>query len=136
MILMQFCIDVKTPTVGSFFQGGIVLSYNDTTKKGLIISSKDLDSNLTWIEGKTVCDTSTLMGYDNWRMPTTEEMLLCYKVLHLNRKGNFNIITPYWGSREGKLGYFAWFVDFSNANAYPSTENNVAQIRAIRDFRL
>ena len=133
---LQYCIENKPPKIGSFYQGGIVLSYDDSAHCGLIISASDLNSNLTWLEGKILCDTTTLSGFDDWRMPTTEELLLCYKVLHLNKKTQFQLKTPYWASHEGKLGYFAWYVDFSNGNAYESNENNVAQIRAIREFRL
>lgn len=132
---LQFCAENKPPSVGSFYQGGIVLSYNDSTHSGLVISASDLNSNLTWLEGKMVCDTIKILGFDDWRMPSKEELLLCYKVLKMNKNTEF-LKTPYWASQEGKPGYFAWFVDFSNGSAYESNENNVAQIRAIRNFRL
>jgi hypothetical protein len=133
---LNFCVGKKSPSVGSDFQGGIVLTFNDTLNQGVIVTKVDLMSNLTWLEGKNLCDTSTYLGYDDWRMPTTKELLLCYQILHIKKIGNFNVKTPYWGSSEGELGYFAWFVDFSDGQAYESNENNIARIRAVRDFRL
>ncbi len=136
LFTLNFCIGKKLPMVGSDFQGGVVLTFNDTLNQGLIVSKVDLMSNLTWLGSKNLCDTSTYMGYNDWRMPTAKELLLCYQLLHFKKIGNFNVKTPYWGNNEGKMGYFAWFVDFSNGKAYESNENNVALTRAVRDFKL
>jgi len=133
---LNFCVEKKLPTVGSDFQGGVVLKFDSKLNKGVIVSKIDLMSNLTWQESKNVCDTSTYLGYDDWRMPTKSELLQCYQILHLKKIGNFNVQTPYWGCGDEDLGYFAWFVDFSNGKSYESNENNVALIRAVRDFKL
>lgn len=136
LITLNFCVGKKSPTIGSDFEGGVILTFDNTINQGLIVSKVDLMFNLTWLESKTYCDTSTHMGYDDWRMPTTKELLQCYQILHKKKIGNFNDKTPYWGSGDKKLGYFAWFVDFSDGNSYESNENNVAQIRAVRNFKL
>ena len=88
------------------------------------------------------CDALIYNGYDDWFLPSKDELLLMYTNLHLNGVGNFDITTfttsKYWSSSDGETdGNAAWYVDFRNGSSYTydwGYKINELSIRPVRAF--
>ncbi|MCP4090202.1 MAG: DUF1566 domain-containing protein, partial [Gammaproteobacteria bacterium] len=82
-----------------------------------------------------ICDELVLAGYDDWFLPSKDELNLMYTNLHLNAVGGFsnNFNNFYWSSTEYDDGD-AWDQNFVNANQYDSDKNDHDGVRAVRAF--
>jgi hypothetical protein len=79
-----------------------------------------------------ICDSIVLNGYDDWFLPSKEELKSLYNNLKLNGIGNFSN-AAYWSSTEMNAN-FAWQVIFTNGVTQGSNKNNQAAVRAVRVF--
>lgn len=61
------------------------------------------------------CMDLELGGYDNWHLPSEEEVFMMYQNLHLNGIGNFDTAYLYWTSSEHDDNT-ATATDFSNGD--------------------
>ncbi len=79
-----------------------------------------------------ICNNLQINNYNDWFLPSKNELLLMYNVLKLNNYGGFSNMT-YWSSTENSSSD-AWYVSFNNS--YPNTggKNNLSSVRAIRAF--
>lgn len=67
------------------------------TQTGLMWQTEDDGSRRSLTEARTYCETLIISGYDGWRLPTIEEMLLVgsnWKQLFVNVKDD----EPYWSN--------------------------------------
>ena len=92
------------------------------------------------------CDNLVYNGYDDWFLPSKDELLLMYINLHRHRVGNFDTTTPqpygykglYWSSSDGETdGNAAWHVNFTDGSSYTydlGIKNNALLIRPVRAF--
>ena len=71
-------------------------------------------------------------GFNDWVLPSREELETIYNRLYLKGIGSF-MNTKYWSSTEIDLSS-TWIVDFSDGRIIPYENNNLANIRAIRYF--
>lgn len=94
-----------------------------------------------------VCDDLSLNGFDDWFLPSKDELNLMYENLHLNGLGGFengegNCCNGwYWSSSDGELnGDAAWVQSFRDGlNGFQTTydigiKNFENHVRAIRRF--
>jgi len=89
--------ELKKTVIGAKYQGGIVFYWNDKTgKHGLIAAENDL-GEFNWEEAKDTCDTLSLNGYSDWRLPTMDELGALYA--NRNVVGGF-ALSKYWSSDE------------------------------------
>ncbi len=79
-----------------------------------------------------ICDTLVLNGYDDWFLPSKEELKAMYTNLKTAGEGNF-ASGPYWSSTE-MTASFAWQVIFTNGVTQGSNKGNQAVVRAARAF--
>lgn len=89
----------------------------------LMVQKKDL-GYVDWYSAKIMCESSSVGGFYDWRMPTTEELMTLYT--NKDKIGGFEgFVIPnwtgaidykYWGSetRTGAGWTFGAYVDFSN----------------------
>ena len=70
--------------------------------------------------------------FDDWYLPSDDELILMYSVLYLNGLGDF-IGDIYWSSSEISA-LAARGRDFVDGSAYNATKNNTVRIRAHRTF--
>ena len=56
-------------------------------QSGLMWASRDNAKPLSWNEALSYCDSFAAGDYDDWRMPTADEILTLYSSEHLNRSG-------------------------------------------------
>ncbi len=120
--------------LGSGFQGGIVISWADSTgKKGVIASKHDLGS-FTWKEALDTCDKLILEGYDDWRLPDRTELAVLYAAK--NVVGGFN--ESYYWSRDnaGFMKINAWCALFRSGFPTGKSKNKKYSVRAVRTFTI
>jgi hypothetical protein len=86
-------------------------------------------SNNTTIAA-TICDTTTNYGFDDWFLPSKDELNEMYIELKMQNIGNF-YSEPYWTSSEINA-YEAWTQSFDNGTPYQSSKNYESRVRPIR----
>ncbi len=79
-----------------------------------------------------VCYNLSLNGYDDWFLPSREELRLMYKKLHLKGMGNFKEAW-YWSSSEWNSNA-AWLQSFGLSDQNLDSKNNAYRVRAVRAF--
>ena len=80
-----------------------------------------------------LCYDLVLNGYDDWFLPSKDELNLMFKNLHEQGIGEFGDGT-YWSSSESNPNS-AWRLYFPKPWLYPNYKNNSYRIRAVRVFR-
>lgn len=81
-----------------------------------------------------VCDTLSLNGYNDWFLPSPDELDSIYVRLHLNGQGNFaGGADPYWTSMEFDMNE-AYIQYFGTGLKMSRFKNATALVRAIRRF--
>lgn len=96
---------------------------------GLMVQMEDLGC-VDWSSAKLLCENSTVAGYNDWRLPTKEELMTLYS----NREmiGGF-VAERYWSS--SNYGSNHYFVNFSNGVSDWSPNNNDHyHVRAVRTW--
>ena len=78
------------------------------------------------------CSDYTYNGYDDWFLPSKDELNLMYTNLCKKGLGNFRD-SFYWSSSEGSR-YNAWSQDFSNGNQNYYDRDGSKYVRPIRAF--
>ena len=68
---------------------------------GLIATVENL-GKMDFKQAQKTCEELTQNGFDDWRLPTKEELKDIYN------SGNDFIGSGYWSSSEGFVGNFAW----------------------------
>ena len=75
----------------------------------------------------------TLNGFDDWFLPSKDELNAMYTELYLNALGSFSGIDSYWSSSEGSPNS-AWFQDFLDGNQLDFDKELLNTVRAVRAF--
>jgi hypothetical protein len=79
-----------------------------------------------------LCDDLMLNGYNDWFMPSKDELNLMYENLYLNGFGGFTY-DDYWSSSE-RDAVSVWFQVFGMGVQYSYVKDDVARVRALRAF--
>jgi hypothetical protein len=82
------------------------------------------------------CETLTAGGYDDWFLPSKDELNLMYTNLHAKGLGNFQY-DWYWSSSQGDndgAPFRPWAQIFSNGGQDRSGQTNKYCVRPIRSF--
>ena len=79
-----------------------------------------------------LCDDLTLGGYDNWFLPSKDELDQMYANLHLQGVGGFDD-NSFWSSSESSAGG-AWNQYFSSGSQYSHLKYLANRVRAVRAF--
>lgn len=120
--------------VSKFKHGGIVIY--EKNGHGLVVAITDLGSTMDWNSAKTSCDELILNGYNDWHLPSKEELNKLY-LLELGvggferdpRKGSY-----YWSSTE-TTDNNAWIQNFDYGNTFDTKKiRDEFRVRAVRNF--
>jgi hypothetical protein len=97
---------------------------------GLVVAKQDA-GQANWDNARTLCNTSTLAGFNDWRLPTRQELLIVYDKRNLI--GNFQN-SAYWSSTTSEhVSYEAYLVDFSSGYVYDNgRKSNSYYVRCVR----
>jgi hypothetical protein len=97
---------------------------------------------MTWEEALAYCESRTLGGHTDWRLPTIKELLSLvdytrYNPAMINTTYFLNTVSSYyWSSTTyAKCTYYAWGVDFSDGhvlNSGSKCEDYHYYVRAVR----
>jgi hypothetical protein len=147
--------------IGAYFQGGIVVTYNQNTGAGTICTLEDIEA--VWGEGgifitgannasngqlnttnilaqdnlrpiaASICNDLVINGYDDWFLPAPLQLNFMYNNLHLSGLGNFSTIAPYWSSRQSDDTNAVTF-DFNNGTTPGAGKADQYFVRAMRSF--
>ena len=121
-------------TVGSHSNGGIVVSLDNSKEHGLVVAESDQNdgSKTNWNTAQKICGSMVADGFDNWRLPTKEELKMIYSIK--DKVGGLNTRGLYWSSSEAGNS-FAYLINFSNGStSYNYNKSNDFYVRAVRDF--
>ena len=80
-----------------------------------------------------LCDTFVSGGYDDWFLPSKDELDLMYDNLKVYGLGGFSDYYGYWSSSEFDTDY-AWGQFFSNGFQDPNDEGSETRVRPVRAF--
>lgn len=148
--------------LGQIYEGGIIFNFDKTGKHGLICAEEDLGrfewgcydnkaGNTETIIGAgkknskiiirkcpyeknaiNACDTLEIEGYDDWYLPSKDELNLMYINLHKQNRGNFEN-DNYWSSSEYSTSQ-AISLNFSDGKFKNERKYFNPKVRAIRKF--
>lgn len=158
---------------GLTYQGGLIFYLNTANGKGMVSATNDQGTATwgcqgTYITGASnasvgfgltnttaiinscdgniaarICDNLNLNGYDDWYLPSKDELNLLYTNLRQNNLGNFNtseafLASSYWSSTDGdQNGHCAWiqtFVDGLQVTCDYGYKSFQGRVRAVRSF--
>ena len=132
---------LKIPTAGELLigkekEGGIIFSTDEKGTHGLVISTKDLGTEMDWNEAKLVCENYNDGGKEDWRLPTNEEFKLIYSNLGSAEVGIES--AYYWTSTVYNQNFgttWPYSFDFSQGKSdHNKGMINKFHVRAVRSF--
>ena len=116
--------------IGDNHAGGIIF-YLDGSGRGLVAAPED-QGEYEWKEAKKACEELSLNGYDDWFLPSKDELNLMYENLHKKGLGGFTDYN-YWSSSESNNNG-VWFQRFESGNQDFSVKYGYYMVRAVRAF--
>ncbi|MDR0442197.1 MAG: DUF1566 domain-containing protein [Treponema sp.] len=111
--------------------------------QGIMTIAANRGGGFGWVA--QICDTYSLNGFDDWYLPSRDELNYMYGNLYLRELGNFKS-EYYWSSTvstntysrnvDFKVGRSFWIQNFNTGNQVESPKNLTASpnIRPIRQF--
>jgi len=94
----------------------------------LYVNTKDNAESDTWEQAIQTCQNLTAYGYNDWYLPSKEEL----KALYQNKEsiGGFRL-SYYWSSMENFTSN-AWIQVFSNGDQYFVSKTSTGRVRCVR----
>ena len=133
--LLEACRFSVTPTllkIGDEHGGGIIVYIDGSGLNGLIASKADepCGNKYSWKVAKKVCKELVENGYNDWRLPSKDEL----NILYFNKSvvGGF-ADNLYWSSSEYDVNY-AWYQGFCKGLKNLSSKTLRWRVRAVRTF--
>ena len=115
--------------IGQLYQGGYIFYLNGTGDHGLIVYFKDLP-NLNWEAAQKRCTNFKSEGYDDWRLPTKDELNRIYQArtyIGIYSK------SKYWSSTEANKDA-GWAQDFKDGLTSQVPKQTAIGVRPVRSF--
>ena len=94
----------------------------------ILANCSDIDS------AAMIASNYVLNGFNDWFLPSREDLVLIYRNLHSFGLGNFDVEMEYWSSSEIN-GYYAWSLKFLTGALYMNYKDSYSfRVRPIRVF--
>ena len=118
-----------SPEIGDLIEGGMVFKINENGT-GLVADLQDLPYS-NWDNAKLAALNSTSGGYDDWYLPSPQELMWMYSTLG-NGGGLETSDRPVWSSAEYDT-YLAYVVS-QDGSSHLNFKFSTYRVRAIRAF--
>ena len=118
--------------IGGYVNGGIVFYIDGTGQHGLVCAPSDQSTGAAWDIAAQLCQDLVLNTYDDWYLPSKDELGLMYTNLKANGFGGFNSHW-YWSSTLYAYWYY-WYQDFGSGLKDGGSKYSEIYVRAIRAF--
>tara|TARA_R110002096_G_C14639518_1_gene725464 strand:+ start:1754 stop:2800 length:1047 start_codon:yes stop_codon:yes gene_type:complete len=125
--------------IGDITAGGIIFQINEDGT-GLVADLEDLGL-MEWWDALSAADSSTSQGYDDWYLPSIDELGLMYNTLgNGGSEGNIGGFETsdyprYWSSLEAiSNSNHAWCFGFNNGSTSTFYKDNSFSVRCVRAF--
>ncbi|MEZ4888192.1 MAG: DUF1566 domain-containing protein [Chitinophagales bacterium] len=144
-LLIIFIMKYK---IGDLAHGGIVFYVDETGEHGKVVTPNDYvyeselfsmdfddgDDTFLWEDAKELCAKLREGGFDDWRLPSREELNLIYTNLYKAGLGNLTDYI-YWSSETSYImnGDYGWYQDFEDGKQN-YFHRAIAHVRAVRVF--
>lgn len=121
--------------IGDKHEGGTIFFLDSTGQHGKVCKTLvGILGSFKWDEAVEECDSLVHEGYDDWYLPSLEELELMYDELHLPNRDVFQN-TVYWSSTNEGFGSIAWGIDFeTGVRSQYVTQHTLAFVRPVRKF--
>lgn len=133
--------EIKILKIGSRYVGGLVFYVDSTGRHGLVCSEQDLSTGSTWDDALSICKKYGGGGFEDWHLPTKDELTLLYlkkdSIKWLNVECSFANFgnCSYWSSTEMDNKNFAWNLYFVDGVFWKNFgKSGLSRVRAIRAF--
>ena len=121
--------DIK-PTSPEIKSGGLIVYEIDG--HGLVVTAKEIGF-MNWQDASNTCDTLVLNGYDDWYLPTKDELNQVYSMF--KKTGNGILNGCYWSSTKSNNGVGHCIqLFFDGMQMEDPNDGNKYIIRAVRVF--
>ena len=134
IIILLSQTNAQSYKLGDKAQGGIFI---EAKKKSGIVVSENVLGAMSWDEGKKACEDLLLNGYDDWRLPSENEIATIFYGLYV--KGITSLQTGFYWLRKQNDGikHLAWCFDFTDGNIYNGhIKSNLNYILPVRSYSL
>ena len=125
--------------IGDEFGGGIVFQINEDGT-GLVVTPENFESTMSWYNAMDAAESYTLEGYDDWYLPSIEELELIHTTIGnggiVDNAGGFSLNDQAWSSTEGYNDVTAKYFLFTNATAYSNNKGVYKSFRVVRQATL
>jgi hypothetical protein len=100
---------------------------------GLMVQKTDItgDNPVAWNKGNSLCESSTLDGYTDWRLPTLSELAILYYENYTI--GGFVQSSGYWSSTSDYKDTW-WWQNFSNGQQGTTGSTSNLRCRCVRNY--
>ena len=126
--------------IGDEHAGGIVFQINEDGT-GLVANLEDLTERMNWFVAMSSAQNANLQGYDDWYLPSIEELQLIYNTIGpgIDNAGNFldDNCNYYWSSAQGYNGTwygYRYSVNLEDGSSFAFGEHVNLCVRIIRAF--
>ena len=141
-LVLTMCFTANAQQIGGIYEGGYIFQINEDGT-GLVADLQDDPyGGMNWDDAMGAAASATSQGYDDWYLPSIEELQLMYSTIG---QGGGNIggfqDDYYWSSSEtftydGYFFYNAWNVYFNDGNSNHYSKNSSNRVRVIRSVIL
>lgn len=98
----------------------------------IMVQNKDLSTACDWLTAEQLCNNSTFAGYDDWRLPTVEELITIYN--NKNSIPGLDLEGIYWTNHYSvNIGYSV--IDFKNGKKQSYNYYEQLHVRAVRNIK-
>ena len=133
--LVAHSLDLPEPTHWNDFQNpapelglGARIGWGKLNTKKIVGAILGDEEYAAWI-----ADSASINGYDDWFLPSIDELSAVYQNLHVYELGDADGGKSYWSSTSEGMG--AWVIYFHNGNTYtPDKTHKDHNVLPVRGF--
>lgn len=109
------------------------VQYVTLLSANLMVQKTDL-GYVDWYSAKTMCESSVVGGFSDWRLPTIEELMTLYT--ERTKIGGFSNNFSYWSSSKSNSYVGAYYyIDFYNGKISVESGSYRRHVRAVRTLK-